>query len=42
MEFEEYYWHDAEIRKIEINRSNPGYNDVISFDIIWPDIEMVN
>ena len=37
MKFEEYYWHDSEIKTIIIDRSNPGNNDVIVFEIDWVD-----
>lgn len=37
MKFEEYYWHDSEIRSIKIDRKEPGKNDTILFDIDWYD-----
>jgi hypothetical protein len=37
MNFEEYYWHDAQIKHIEIDRSNLGNNDVVSFELNWAD-----
>ena len=35
MNFNDYYWHDAVIKNIFIDRKNPGYEDTISFDILW-------
>ena len=37
MNFNDYSWHDAVIKNIKIDRSNPGINDIIVFDIDWPD-----
>lgn len=37
MEFNELYWHDSVIKKIEIDRNHPGENDTISFEIDWYD-----
>jgi hypothetical protein len=37
MNFENFYWHDAVIKNITINRDNPGIKDEIIFEIIWPD-----
>lgn len=37
MKFEEYYWHDSEIRNIIIDRSNPRTKDIIVFEIDWID-----
>jgi hypothetical protein len=37
MNFDEIFWHDSEIQGITIDRTNPGYNDVIEFIIIDPD-----
>lgn len=37
MKFEDYYWHDSEIRSIEIDRKEPGKNDTILFNIDWYD-----
>jgi len=37
MEFNKLYWHDSVIKKIEIDRNNPGENDSISFEIEWYD-----
>ena len=37
MNFNDYRWHDAVIKNININRDNPGVNDSILFDIDWPD-----
>jgi hypothetical protein len=39
MNFNDYRWHDAVIKNIKIDRSNPGINDIIIFDIEWPDEE---
>lgn len=36
MKFEDYYWHDAIIKNITINRNNPGVNDEIMLEIVWP------
>ncbi len=36
MNFNELNWHDAVIDNIELDRKNPGSNDVILFDIKWP------
>ncbi len=33
MKFEDYNWHDLEIKGIAIDRNNPGKNDVIEFAI---------
>jgi hypothetical protein len=37
MKFNDFYWHDAIIRNIQIDRSNPGISDEIIFDIQWPE-----
>lgn len=37
MKFDEYYWHDSEIRNIVIDRSQPGEQDTILFEINWVD-----
>ncbi len=37
MNFNDYPWHDAVIKNIKIDRGNPGINDIIMFDIEWPD-----
>ncbi len=37
MKFSDYQWHDAVIKNINIDRKNPGHNDVIIFDIEWPE-----
>ncbi|MBL7698668.1 MAG: hypothetical protein JNK79_10930 [Chitinophagaceae bacterium] len=37
MTFDELHWHDAVIENIQIDRSNPGYNDPIVISIRWPD-----
>jgi hypothetical protein len=36
MDFNEYYWHDAVIKNIQIDRNNPGDKDTILFEIQWP------
>jgi hypothetical protein len=38
MKFDELYWHDSIIKRVEIDRSNPGENDTIVFYIDWYDI----
>jgi hypothetical protein len=35
MNFIEYPWHDAILKEIRIDRSNPGYDDTITMIIIW-------
>jgi hypothetical protein len=35
MEFNEFNWHDATIKNIQINRANPGNDDTILFEIEW-------
>lgn len=43
MNFEDYYWHDAIIKNITINRNNPGVKDEILLEIVWPNnAERVN
>ena len=37
MNFNDYKWHDAVIKNINIDRTNPGLNDTIIFDIVWSD-----
>jgi len=37
MNFNDFYWHDAIIKNIQIDRSNPGIRDTIIFDIEWPE-----
>lgn len=37
MKFEDYYWHDSEIRNIAIDRTNPGNKDTIVLEIDWTD-----
>ncbi|MEI7526069.1 MAG: hypothetical protein WCJ95_17125 [Mariniphaga sp.] len=36
MNFNDLSWHDAAIKNINIDRANPGINDSIQFDVIWP------
>ena len=35
MEFNDYYWHDSVIKKIEIDREESRERDTISFHIEW-------
>jgi hypothetical protein len=37
MNFEDYHWHDAQIKNIEIDRSNLGNKDIVSFELNWAD-----
>ena len=37
MNFNDYCWHDAIIKNIKIDRSNPGITDAITFHVKWPD-----
>jgi hypothetical protein len=37
MNFSDFYWHDAIIENIQINRLNPGNEDTIKFEIVWPE-----
>ncbi len=37
MSFEELEWHDAVIKKAEIDRSDPGIIDSIAIEMDWPD-----
>ncbi|SDB77843.1 hypothetical protein SAMN05192581_10295 [Bacteroides ovatus] len=39
MNFEDFYWHDAIIKNITIDRNNPGIKDEIKLEIVWPDTE---
>lgn len=36
MNFNDFNWHDAIVKNIKIDRSNPGYSDTITFEIEWP------
>lgn len=36
MNFNDFYWHDAVIQNISIDRNKPGIIDEINFDIEWP------
>jgi hypothetical protein len=36
MDFNKLKWHDSIIKNIIIDRNNPGKNDSIEIDIIWP------
>lgn len=35
MNFNDFYWHDSVIYNITINRTNPGVNDEIVFELQW-------
>lgn len=35
MNFNDFNWHDSVIKNIAIDRSKPGINDVIRFEIEW-------
>lgn len=35
MEFNQYDWHDAIVKFIDIDRNKPGVNDKITFAIEW-------
>jgi hypothetical protein len=37
MKFDEYYWHDAVIKNIHIDRNSPGIRDYILLEIEWPE-----
>jgi len=37
MDFNDFYWHDAVIKQVLIDRSNPGNEDTIAFEIEWPE-----
>jgi hypothetical protein len=37
MKFDDFYWHDAIIKNITIDRTKPGEVDEISFEIKWPE-----
>ncbi len=37
MNYNDYCWHDAIIRNIQIDRINPGIEDTIKFEIEWPE-----
>lgn len=40
MQFDELYWHDSVIKRIEIDRASPGIRDTIIFEIDWYDTGM--
>jgi hypothetical protein len=42
MDFNDFYWHDAVILNITIDRNDPGRIDTILFEIEFPDIGKVN
>lgn len=35
--FDDFYWHDATLLGIRVDRRNPGLADVVALDIEWPD-----
>lgn len=35
-DFNDFYWHDAVIKSIIIDRENPGKKDEIQFNILFP------
>lgn len=37
MNYNDFNWHDAVIKNIQIDRTNPGIRDTITFKIEWPD-----
>lgn len=37
MNFNDFYWHDAIIKNILIDRNKPGILDEICFDLEWPE-----
>lgn len=37
MNFNDFYWHDATIENIQIDRSDPGSKDEIVFEVEWPE-----
>ncbi|MCP1995052.1 hypothetical protein [Flavobacterium sp. HSC-61S13] len=37
MKFNDFYWHDAIIKNIQIDRNNPGNDDSILFEVEWPE-----
>ncbi len=37
MKFSDLSWHDAIVKTIDIDRSNPGIRDVIKLVVEWPD-----
>lgn len=36
MEFNNLNWHDSVIKNIIIDRNNPGKNDIIQLEMVWP------
>lgn len=36
MNFEDFYWHDAVIKNITVDRDNPGLKDEVALEIVWP------
>ena len=40
-DFNDFYWHDAEIKEINIDRYYPGKKDEIRFNILFPDKKKV-
>lgn len=37
MKFDELYWRDSVIKRVEIDRTKPGKQDTITFEIDWYD-----
>lgn len=37
MNFNDFYWHDAIVKNIQIDRNNPGHQDTITLEIEWPE-----
>ena len=37
MDYNNFSWHDAIIKNIKIDRTKPGIEDTITFEIQWPD-----
>jgi hypothetical protein len=37
MTFNDFEWHDAILKNIQVDRNNPGVNDCIALDVLWPD-----
>lgn len=39
-DFNDFYWHDAELRNLSIDRRDPGNLDEIRIRVAWPDDEL--
>ena len=37
MNFNDFNWHDAVIKKITVDRNKPGIIDIVNFEIEWPE-----